>query len=202
MDQIPFGSLRNNLLIKKYNPNDKFSNLYNVSVQLEAIHKLNLIHGDFHNGNLLYIAQIVIGISDLGLCRPANQSDIKNDIYGVLPYVAPEVLRGNPYTKAADIYSFGIIMWEMTSGVPVFHNIPHDLNLSLNICRGIRPEIIEGTMPEYVDLMKRCWDNDPEKRPSAEELKWIFLEWTKKYPIEGDKEKRIPVPGNYNLFLL
>ena len=52
-------------------------------------------------------------------------------------------------------------MWEMTSGVPEFYNIPHDLNLSLNICKGIRPEIIEGTMPEYVELMKRCWDNNP-----------------------------------------
>ena len=110
--------------------------------------------------------------------------------------MAPEVLRGKPYTKAADIYSFGIIMWEMTSGVPAFHNIPHDLNLSLNICKGIRPEIIEGTMPEYVDLMKRCWDNAPEKRPTANELEQIFFEWSEKYPIEKDEEKRIPVPGN------
>ena len=165
------GSLRNNLLISKYNQNDKFVNLYNLLIQLEAIHKLNLIHGDFHNGNLLCSSITFVTISDLGLCRPVNQSNIKNDdIYGVLPYMAPEVLRGKPYTKAADIYSFGMIMWEMTSGIPVFHNIPHDLNLSLNICKGIRPEIIEGTMPEYVELMKRCWDNDPEKRPSANEL--------------------------------
>ena len=192
------GSLRNNLLIKKYNPNDKFHNLYYISRQLEIIHKLNLVHGDFHNGNLLYTAQIAICISDLGLCRPVNQSNIKNDIFGVLPYMAPEVLRGKPYTKAADIYSFGIIMWEMTSAVPAFHNIPHDLNLSLNICRGIRPEIIEGTMPEYVELMKSCWDNDPEKRPTANELKQIFIEWDIQYPTEEDEEKRIPVPGNYS----
>ncbi len=43
-------------------------------------------------------------------------------------------------------------MWEMTSGVPAFHNIPHDFQLSLKVCKGIRPEIIEGTMPEYVEL--------------------------------------------------
>ena len=200
MFKIPFGNLRNNLLIKKYNPNDKFYNLCLVASQLEGIHKLNLIHGDFHNGNLLCISNKAIVTSDLGLCRPVNQPNTKNDIYGVLPYIAPEVLRGKPYTKAADIYSFGIIMWEMTSGVPAYHNIPHDLDLSLNICRGMRPEIIDGTMPEYVELMKRCWDNDPEKRPTANELKNIFDEWSDKYPIE-DKEKRIPVPGNYNLFL-
>ena len=108
MHKIPFGSLRNNLLIFKYNPNDKFRNLLLISIQLEAIHKLNLIHGDFHNGNLLCdYDNSIIYISDLGLCRPANQSNIKNKIYGILPYMAPEVLRGKPYTKAADIYSLG-----------------------------------------------------------------------------------------------
>ena len=190
------------MLIKKYDPNDNFDNLFGISSQLKVIHNLNLVHGDFHNGNLLCGTYDILVISDLGLCRPVNQHNIKNDIFGVLPYMAPEVLRGKPYTKAADIYSFGIIMWEMTSGVPAFHNIPHDLNLSLNICRGIRPEIIEGTMPEYVELMKRCWDNDPEKRPTANELSKIFNEWHKKYPMERDEEKRIPVPGNYGYFFL
>jgi serine/threonine protein kinase len=192
------GSLRNNLLIKKYNPNDKFRNLWDISRQLKAIHKLDLVHGDFHDGNLLYLTKNVMVISDLGLCRPVNQPNVNNDVFGVLPYIAPEVLRGKPYTKAADIYSFGIIMWEMTSGVPAFHNIPHDLYLSLNICRGDRPEIIEGTMSEYAKLMKRCWDNDPEKRPTADELENIFDEWDKKYPMEEDEEKRVPVPGNCN----
>ncbi|CAB4477092.1 unnamed protein product [Rhizophagus irregularis] len=49
----------------------------------------------------------------MGLCKPADfdeSQSIKNSIYGVLPYIAPEVLRGQNYTKAADIYSFGIII--------------------------------------------------------------------------------------------
>jgi serine/threonine protein kinase len=195
MGYMTRGSLRNNLLIKKYNPNDKFADLWSISSQLKAIHKLNLVHGDFHSGNILHDRYLFV--SDLGLCKPVNQPNVKNEIYGVIPYMAPEVLRGKPYTKAADIYSFGIIMWEMTSGVPAFYNIPHDLNLYLNICLGTRPEIIEGTMPEYVELMKRCWDNDPEKRPTANELGNIFYEWDKKYPMEEDEKKRISVPGNY-----
>jgi serine/threonine protein kinase len=193
-------SLRNNLLVSKYNPNDKFENLYYIIIQLESIHKLDLVHGDLHNGNLLCLYSYThFMISDLGLCRPVNQPNKKNGIYGVLPYMAPEVLRGKPYTKAADIYSFGIIMWEMTSGVPSFHNIPHDHHLLLDICRGKRPEIIEGTIPEYTELMKRCWNNDPKKRPTAKELRHIFFKWKNVYPMEKDKKKRIPIPGNYNI---
>ena len=83
-------------------------------------------------------------------------------------------------------------MWEMTSGIPAFHNISHDFHLSLDICKGIRPEIIKGTIPEYAELMKRCWDNDPKKRPTAKELRMIFNGLCKKYPTED--EKRVPVP--------
>jgi serine/threonine protein kinase len=50
------------------------------------------------------------------MCQPANkQSDKIEGIYGILPYMAPEVLRGHQYTKAADIYSFGIVMNEFLS---------------------------------------------------------------------------------------
>ena len=107
-------SLRSNLLIKKYNPNDKYVNLYYVANSLSTLHKCNLVHGDLHSGNLLLDSQTFMYISDLGLSKPADRPSKTNDIYGVLPYIAPEVLRGKPYTKAADIYSFGIIMWEMT----------------------------------------------------------------------------------------
>jgi hypothetical protein len=95
--------------------------------------------------------------------------------------MAPEILRGNPYIPASDIYSFSMIMWEFTSGIPPFNDRAHDIQLSLSICRGERPEIIKNTPQCYVDLMKKCWNEDPLKRPSSEEVsniirKWIFLD--------------------------
>ncbi|RGB29134.1 kinase-like domain-containing protein [Rhizophagus diaphanus] len=98
--------------------------------------------------------------------------------------MAPEVLRGKSYTTASDVYSFSMIMWEFTSGIPPFNNRAHDIQLSLSICKGERPEIIENTPQCYVDLMKKCWDEDPLKRPSSEEVlkiirKWIYFPYDK-----------------------
>ncbi len=116
----------------------------------------------------------------MGLCKPVEyfQSHCKkNDIYGVLPFVAPEVLRGNPYTLASDIYSYSMIMWEFTSGIPPFNDRAHDFPLALSICKGERPKIIE-TIPQcYINLMKKCWDENPLKRPNASEVKNIIKNW-------------------------
>ncbi|RIA82703.1 kinase-like domain-containing protein [Glomus cerebriforme] len=92
-------------------------------------------------------------------------------IYGVLPYVAPEVLRGKPYNQAADIYSFGMIMYFTATGRKPFSNRAHDVHLVLDICNGIRPKLNEPEAPRcYIDLMKMCLDKNPDKRPNVTEI--------------------------------
>ncbi|PKY27028.1 kinase-like protein, partial [Rhizophagus irregularis] len=170
MDYANKGNLRENLTrIVKNNWNQKLLMLYKMISGLKRIHNQKLTHCDFHDGNILNHNESVIYISDLGLCQPVKSGLKKYDIYGVIPFMAPEVLRGKPYTPASDIYSFSMIMWEFTSGIPPFNNRAHDLHLSLSICKGERPEIIENTPQCYVDLMKKCWNEDPLKRPSTSE---------------------------------
>ncbi len=178
------GSLRKNLPnIVKDKWIVKLYKLHSIISGLNAIHQQKMIHCDFHHGNILNSDfTYILSISDLGLCKPVEyfQSTKKNDdIYGVLPFVAPEILRGKPYTLASDIYSFSMIMWEFTSGVPPFDNVEHDLCLALSICRGKRPEIIKNTPQCYIDLMKKCWDEDPLKRPNVLEISNIIENWHK-----------------------
>ena len=158
----------------------KLKKLESIIKGLNIIHQQKVIHCDFHHGNILSsYSNSILSISDLGLCKPVEyfQSEFKDDIYGVLPFIAPEVLRGKPYTLASDIYSFSMIMWEFISGVPPFDNRAHDLQLSISICKGERPEIINDTPQCYVDLMKRCWNEDPLKRPNASEIEEIIGSW-------------------------
>ncbi|CAB5363376.1 unnamed protein product [Rhizophagus irregularis] len=75
---------------------------------------------------VIFMLLILWTFSDLGMCQPVNDNERKG-IYGVIPYMAPEVLRGYQYTKAADIYSFGIIMNELIRLLN-FENLPEPVN--------------------------------------------------------------------------
>src|SRR5207249_10179555 len=112
------GSLRQHL-DNKFNFLDwmrKLKILKRISEGLKNIHNNGLIHQDFHCGNILSYSTGKALIADLGLCQPANVKSSQSgdkQIFGVLPYVAPEVLRGKVYTQASDIYGFGIIAYEV-----------------------------------------------------------------------------------------
>ncbi|RIA86865.1 kinase-like domain-containing protein, partial [Glomus cerebriforme] len=79
--------------------------------------------------------------------------------------MAPEIFRGQKYTKASDIYSLGMIMWEIMTP---FWDRNHDTELIIEICDGLRPPIITNEPEDcnYIDLMKKCWHSDPNKRPT------------------------------------
>ena len=121
------GNLRNYYMNNESTYSSKIKELMRIASGLLDIHNAGKIHKDFHSGNVLYHNDYPY-ISDLGMCQPANnekQSVKQEGIYGVLPYMAPEVLRGYQYTKASDIYSFGIMMNEYISEETPYNNIPH-----------------------------------------------------------------------------
>jgi serine/threonine protein kinase len=116
-------------------------------------------------------------ITDMGLCKPVNCDTQKNSVYGLLPYIAPEILNGQNYTKAADIYSFGIIMYEVISGLPPYYDLGHDENLAIKIFQGLRPRFKIKVPQLVVQLIKRCLDANQLNRPMAEEIINILYEW-------------------------
>src|SRR5581483_7780280 len=98
------GSLRQSLN-KNFNSmhwGKKFRILSDIARGLSNIHEKRLIHQDFHSGNILNLGNAAYRITDLGLCKPADEKTEKynKNVYGILPYVAPEVLRGKEYTQA------------------------------------------------------------------------------------------------------
>src|ERR1044072_2340683 len=120
--------------------------LWSVSMGLNFIHEHhNLIHGHLHGGNILIESEmdsIDAKIADTGLHGPVDRQMSTQQIYGVTPFVAPEIFNGNTPTKASDIYSFGMIMWMLSAGVRPYCDRPHDSQLIQEICSGTRPNIV------------------------------------------------------------
>src|SRR5437016_8756522 len=153
------------------------------------IHEKDYIHHDLHSGNVLIDSFGGSEIGDLGLCQQLKEKDDTNETFGVIPYLAPEVLLGKPYTKESDVHSFGMIMWEHTTGKKPFYDRSHDHYLMLDILEGKRPEITKDTPESYADLMKKCWDPNPENRPDAGEI-WQCLRGYS-YSYVGEEEQGI-----------
>ncbi|RIB29954.1 kinase-like domain-containing protein [Gigaspora rosea] len=158
---------------------DKLNLLQCIASDLLIIHSHDLIHRDLHSGNILQDSLKSAYIADLGLSIAANLAlKSKSDgIYGILPYIAPEVLKNQVYTKESDVYSFGIILWEILYGIPIPFEQNSELQFQLQVCKGHRPHIYENTAMCYSDLMMKCWNMEPEKRPTAKEIGDIFVEW-------------------------
>jgi serine/threonine protein kinase len=102
---------------------------------------------------------------------------------GTLFYMSPESMKNTPYTQKGDVYSFGIIMWELfteqrpysttdnTSGdMGDWGNV---MNLGFQVCSGARPDLPEVASEkeqEYINLMVKCWDGNPEARPTFTDI--------------------------------
>src|SRR5437016_13812641 len=109
-------------------------------------------------------------------------------VYGVLPYIAPEVLNGEPYTIASDIYSFGVLMSVISTGQQPFYNVAHDRNLAFKICEGVRPGFSINTPKFYIELAYKCMNANPDNRPTAKEIYEIIGSWYVLDPAEFDDD--------------
>jgi len=114
----------------------------------------------------------------------------------VIPYIASEIFNGKPFSQASDIYSMGMIMWELTTGCKPFANIEHDHKLIYEIIDGKRPEITNDTPELFADLMKKCWDSDPKKRPPIKKIRksvgsWKYVNNRIFYGFDQAEKKRL-----------
>ena len=110
-------------------------------------------------------------------------------------YMAPEVLRGEKYDSKADIYSMGLMFWELSYGTVVSLDIPANLKREEVLRRveeGYRPKfggdvpVKGGSLYKWIQLMKKCWAKDPKPRPTAKDCGKLIDEVEKCYEDEQE----------------
>ncbi|RIB24278.1 kinase-like domain-containing protein [Gigaspora rosea] len=179
---------------------DKYRIAGEIAQGLTFLHNNNIIHRNLHTKNILVHDNKII-ISDFGLSKlMTTDSSNSNTLTDGMPsFMDPQSLKNPTYkhTTKSDIYSYGVILWEISSGHKPFPTLKR-IQIAIKIYNGEREQPIKDTPPEYVELYKRCWDDEPDNRPKIEEILDFFKSYTFKpmnthanmeKPSEGSPEK-------------
>ncbi|RXH87698.1 hypothetical protein DVH24_034598 [Malus domestica] len=141
-----------------------------VSKGMTYLHQNNIIHRDLKAANLLMDENEVVKVADFGVARVNSQSGVMTSETGTYRWMAPEVIEHKPYDHKADVFSFGVVLWELLTGkLPYEHLTP--LQAAVGVAqKGLRPTIPKNTPPKLAELLEKCWQQDPATRPDFSEI--------------------------------
>ena len=161
----------------------RINRLKDVSLGVNYLHGLakQIIHNDLKAANVLFSANIVAKITDFSLAQwdsvTSKLSYVKSQC---LPLVATNTHRSpenwfniNESNAKSDIYSLGILAWEIFSDEIPFNRCVHDEDIKLAVTSGQRPDMTKlrpSTLKEIPDMIEECWHQDPVKRPTISEV--------------------------------
>ncbi|XP_047049939.1 serine/threonine-protein kinase STY46-like [Lolium rigidum] len=141
-----------------------------VSKGMNYLHQNNIIHRDLKTANLLMDENGMVKVADFGVARVKVQSGVMTAETGTYRWMAPEVIEHKPYDHKADVFSFGILMWELLTGkIPYEYLTPLQAAVGV-VQKGLRPTIPKNAHAKLAELLQKCWQEDPAQRPDFSEI--------------------------------
>jgi serine/threonine protein kinase len=152
----------------------KLGYAYDLMGAIEYLHKKGLIYRDLKPENVGFNVRDDIVLFDFGLAREVLDKDKLTEHTwkmtgetGSLRYMAPEVAKDTPYGYSADVYSFGIMLWEMLKMEKPFAGFNKKSHHDFVVLKGSRPKVDESWSASLSGFLSACWNHDLTKRPSA-----------------------------------
>ncbi len=142
---------------------------------VEYLHQHEYIHRDIKSGNVLLMENLSAKICDFGSAKLTKNASFQSFPTGTHQWKSPEATRGEEVSSSWDVYSYGILVWELvTHKIPFSHlnlRIPEEeYVLQMKISNGERPRIPDSCDPKLASLLRRCWAEDPGSRPTFTEI--------------------------------
>jgi serine/threonine protein kinase len=143
---------------------------------MEFAHSCQIIHRDLNPWNLLFDSHYHLRINDFQSSRIASLKSQFTHQLGNGSYTAPEMFTATEYDEKVDVFSFGMILYEILSNVPVFESNLSPYQVMVKIKQGERA-VVSQTFQEWVArLIGRCWDKNPANRPSFHDIAGEIVE--------------------------
>lgn len=152
----------------------KYIILYGVAEGMKFLHEKDYIHCNLKPENILLNNNYFPLICDYGFSKLYDQDEFisfAND-NDKISYMAPEFLLGKKYDNSIDVYSYGLIMFEIVTGEKLYSKKMSRLEIISKVGRGYRPQFPKGfeINDKITELIKRCWSDEIALRPSFEEI--------------------------------
>ncbi|XP_022896680.1 serine/threonine-protein kinase STY46-like isoform X1 [Olea europaea var. sylvestris] len=161
-----------------------------VSKGMNYLHQNNIIHRDLKAANLLMDENEVVKVADFGVARVKAQTGVMTAETGTYRWMAPEVIEHKPYDHKADVFSFGVVLWELLTGkLPYEYLTPLQAAVGV-VQKGLRPTIPKHTHPMFAELLERCWQHDPTLRPDFSEITALSQQIAKEVGDDGEDRRK------------
>lgn len=154
--------------------------LVGVARGMMVLHAHHVIQRDLKPENILLDSEFHPCITDFGLSKvfdPYHSMNQSSADTGTAAYMAPEVINSDHYNTKADVYAFGILMYEVLLGKRAYDSLMHGkkklnmFQLKKKVSEGLRPEIKPGDIKNsFQTLIEKCWSENPKERPTFSEI--------------------------------
>ncbi|KAK1321953.1 Serine/threonine-protein kinase HT1 [Acorus calamus] len=150
-----------------------------IARAMDCLHANGIIHRDLKPDNLLLTAnQKTVKLIDFGLAREETVSEMMTAETGTYRWMAPELYstvtlrlgEKKHYTNKVDVYSFGIVLWELLTNRMPFEGMSNLQAAYAAAFKQVRPVMPEDMPPELVFIVQSCWVEDPNTRPSFNQI--------------------------------